>query len=210
MGRGWAVFAGVLASCWAPGTAMAQAVPEMDGISEEPACCDPAWTVQIDPLTAALGFPHVLFERVISDHVSVYLGPHMRLYDSIFSDEREPYQGFGAEGGVRWFVLGGAPGGWWLGARLVGAALTTDVSGDRTWSPGGYASLLGGYTAIIDGWFVLSGAVGGQYLNYTVEGLRPQPLLSSRCTPRWAWRSEISHDLVWLTIPHVARRVMVA
>ena len=172
MNRGWIMVAAALVSIGTPRVAAALSLEEGEAQS---ACCDPAWTVQIDPLTAALGFPHVLFERAISDHFSIYLGPHARLYDSIFSsDEREPYYGFGAEGGVRWFGTGGAPEGWWIGARLVGAALTTEVTGEREWGPGGYASLLGGYTAIIDGWFVLSGAAGGQYLHYTIEGLGPK------------------------------------
>ena len=132
----------------------------------------PAWTVQVDPLTAALGFAHVQVERALAPRWSLYLGPHLRLYDTLLADTQEPYRGYGVEAGVRWFWRGTAPEGGWACVRGVGAALhTTDGSDLR--GPGGYISALGGYTAILGGRWVLSGGAGVQYLHYQIDGLGP-------------------------------------
>lgn len=56
------------------------------------------------------------------------------------------------------------------GRKYVALAL---ISSRTPMSPdvGGYGSTLGGYTAIFDGWFVFSGGLGLQYLDYTIDGL---------------------------------------
>jgi hypothetical protein len=132
-----------------------------------------SWTIQVDPLTAALGFAHVQVERALAPHFSVYAGPHMRLYDSILSDDVEPYRGYGVEAGARWFWAGRAPAGGWLSARGVGATLrTTDGSDLR--GPGGYGSMLCGYTGIIKDRWVLSGGAGAQYIAYQIGGYGPR------------------------------------
>jgi hypothetical protein len=139
---------------------------------EEPPQQEPTaqWTLQVDPLTTALGFVHLQVERALTPQLSVYAGPHLRLFDSVLSDVKEDYTGLGLELGVRWFFRPSAPAGWWLQARGVGAYL----SGPSSATPGGYVSALGGYTAIFDGWFVLSGGAGVQYLHYRVDGLGPK------------------------------------
>lgn len=128
----------------------------------------PAWTLQVDPLTTALGYVHLQIERRVAPHWSVYIGPHLRLFSPPFG-EAEDYRGYGLELGLRYFFQGTAPEGWWVGIRGVLAALRTE----NTRRPGGYASALGGYTAIF-GHFVLSGGIGIQYLHYTIEGLGPK------------------------------------
>lgn len=129
----------------------------------------PTMTVQVDPLTTALGFVHVQFETKITDHFSIYAGPSLRLFNGLLNlDDERTFQGYGAEVGLRYFFFGGAPEGWWAQLRGVGAYLIADS--DVT-DLGGYGSALGGYTAILDGWFVLSGGLGLQYLDYTVDGL---------------------------------------
>ena len=45
----------------------------------------PSWTVQVDPLTTALGYAHVQVERAVAPRWSVYLGPQLRLYDSLLA-----------------------------------------------------------------------------------------------------------------------------
>ena len=132
----------------------------------------PAWTVQVDPLTAALGFAHVQVERAVGDHVSVYAGPHLRLYDGLLADVNGPYQGFGLEAGVRAFPWGAAPTGPWILARGVAAWIrATDGSGRA--NPGGYGSLLAGYTGILGERLVLSGGLGAQRFAYTVGPYGP-------------------------------------
>lgn len=132
----------------------------------------PSWTVQVDPLTAALGYAHVQVERAVAPSWSVYLGPHLRLYDSLLADDVEPYRGLGAEAGVRWFWAGEAPEGGWLLARGVAAHLRT-TDGTELTGPGGYGSLLAGYTAVLDERWVLSGGAGGQYIAYQIAGYGP-------------------------------------
>lgn len=131
------------------------------------ASAEPDWTVQVDPLTALLGFTHVQVERRIGDHASVYLGPSLRLYSSPLL-QREDYLGLGGEAGVRWYVLGTSPRGWWGLVRGVAARLSTEVDGTTRTAPGGYASVLGGYTWILGDFFVLSAGAGVQYFAYTV------------------------------------------
>mgnify|MGYP005675312343 CR=1 FL=1 len=129
----------------------------------------PQWTIQVDPLTAALGFPHLQVERVLAESWSVYAGPHARLFDGLLSEEPEPFLGVGLEAGVRYYWAGRAPEGGWLLARGVGAyAWRTDTDAS---SPSGYGSLLAGYTGILGEWLVLSGGAGGQYIRYGVDDL---------------------------------------
>jgi hypothetical protein len=127
------------------------------------------WTITVDPLTYALGYPHLQVERALSDRASLYVGPHARLYDGILTDGREPFLGFGGEVGFRYFPWGGAPQGGWVMARQVLAHLhTTDGSGAA--ELGGYSSVLVGGTGILAGRFVLSGGAGLNVLYYDIEG----------------------------------------
>jgi hypothetical protein len=88
------------------------------------------------------------------------------------------------EAGVRWFVWGGAPEGFWAQIRGVGAYL---VAGDST-APGGYASVLAGYTHIFDSGFVLAGGAGVQYLFYTIDDLGPSGIAPAlHTTLGWAF-----------------------
>lgn len=136
---------------------------------------DVTWTVQVDPLTTVLGIAHVLFERRVANHVAVYAGPSLRLFDSpLTPDDEEGYKAYGAEIGARWFFAGRAPTGWWTGLRATVARLTFRDEA----RVGGYASVLAGYTWIIDDRWVLSGALGVSYFDYTVgdvgvQGFRP-------------------------------------
>lgn len=138
----------------------------------------PQWTLQVDPLTTALGFTHLQIEHAVAPQWSFYVGPHMRLFNSPLRDETEDFTGYGLEAGVRWFFSPGAPEGWWVGTRGVIAY----VIGPDKENPGGYVSALGGYTWIGGGWLVLSGGLGVQYLHYTVQGLGPKGILPAAHT----------------------------
>lgn len=133
---------------------------------------EPAWTLTVDPLTAALGFAHLQVERRLQDHASLYLGPSLRLYDGILPDINGPYVGLGLEAGARWFPWGKAPRGGWLMVRGVGAHLHT-TDGSKQQALGGYTSALAGGTAIIGERFVLSGGAGLSWFSYEVGGYGP-------------------------------------
>lgn len=138
----------------------------------------PNWTLQVDPLTTALGFVHLQLERALGERASVYLGPHLRLFNGITSDAEDDFQGLGVELGLRFFFTGRAPEGAWAMTRTVTAQVTTDATGETQTSFGGYTSVLGGYTWIVDRWLVLSAGAGVQYIYYTVgeqgiEGVLP-------------------------------------
>ena len=132
----------------------------------------PSWTIQVDPLTVALGFVHVQVEWAFSTHASIYVGPSLKLFKSPTEEpEQKDYLGLGAEVGGRGFFLQGAPSGWWAQVRGVIAHLSADLDGGGTATDvGGYVSALVGYTWIYDDWFVLSGGLGVQYLHYVVVG----------------------------------------
>lgn len=125
----------------------------------------PTWTVQVDPLTTALGIGHVLVERRVTDHVAVYAGPSLKLYDSLLTDDAG-YRAVGIELGVRWFFSGTAPAGWWAGLR----ATVASVSYEDERNLGGYISALGGYAWIFKDRWVLSGALGVSYFDYSAGG----------------------------------------
>lgn len=127
----------------------------------------PAWTLQVDPLTTALGYVHLQVERRVAPGWSVYAGPHLRLFDGILTESPEPYTGLGLEAGVRWFPRARAPEGPWVLLRGVGARLSSAETTPAT-GFGGYASALGGATWVIDDWLVLSGGLGVQRLFYTL------------------------------------------
>lgn len=127
----------------------------------------PSWTVTVDPLTFALGYAHVQVERAFGDRVSVYAGPHMRVFDGLLTEGHEPFLGFGGELGVRAFPWGHAPTGAWLMGRQVLAGLHT-TDGSAAPKPGGYSSALLGYTGILGTHFVLSGGAGFNFLYYDI------------------------------------------
>ena len=127
------------------------------------------WTVQVDPLTTYLGFVHLQVERRIAPPVSLYVGPHARLFSPPTADA-EDFLGIGLELGARWFPWGEAPTGPWLLARGVGAEVFTDD--ESTF--GGYVSGLIGYTAVVWRRLVLSGGAGVQYIHYRVAELGPK------------------------------------
>jgi hypothetical protein len=136
----------------------------------------PAWTVQVDPLTTALGFVHVQIERRLSPRFSVYAGPHARLFSGILAEDGEDHTGVGVEAGARWFFLAHdhAPAGSWAQVRGMIARVSLDGASE----PGGYASVLVGYTHIAARRWVLSGGLGVQYIHYAVgdvgtEGVLP-------------------------------------
>ncbi len=129
----------------------------------------PRWTIQVDPLTTALGFVHVQVERALGDSVSLYLGPSVRLFDPL-SKETGRYTGVGAEAGLRVFPWGGAPQGAWAEVRGVVARLKTS-EGERVTALGGYGSVLAGYTWVLRGRWVLAAGLGAQYIHYRVAGL---------------------------------------
>ncbi|MBA2663196.1 MAG: hypothetical protein H0U74_12965 [Bradymonadaceae bacterium] len=57
----------------------------------------PSWTVQVDPLTTALGFVHVQLEYAWTDSISTYVGPHLRLFSGFVPGEKDEFLGLGAE-----------------------------------------------------------------------------------------------------------------
>lgn len=132
----------------------------------------PSWTVTMDPLTTALGFVHLQVEGRVSDHLSLYAGPSLRLFTSpiLGDDPDDEVRGYGAELGLRYFFKGGALEGWWAMLRGVGACIT---DGETT-EIGGYGSILAGYTWIHNGWLVLAGGAGVQYLSYSTDGHGPE------------------------------------
>jgi hypothetical protein len=128
----------------------------------------PEWTLQTDPLTDALGIANLLLERRVSDNIALYLGPSLKLYDSLLESvsEEDSYRAYGVEMGARWFFSGTAPTGWWAGLRGTVAQVTREDAS----SLGGYVSALGGYAWAFDGRWVLSLALGISYFNYSVDG----------------------------------------
>ncbi len=136
-----------------------------ESVDEEPASI-PGWNLQVDPLTTALGIAHVLLERRVSDHVAIYAGPSLKLYDSVFGAD-ESYRALGVEMGARWFWSGTAPAGWWTGLR----ATVAHVSHEDQNRTGGYVSALGGYAWIMDSGLMLSAALGVSYFDYNAGGV---------------------------------------
>ena len=158
-----------LLALWAPDVASAD--------TPEPR----SWTLQVDPLTTALGFAHLQVERVLSPHLPIYVGPSLRLYSSVFDAEPSPFTGIGAEAGVRYFIRPSAPRGLWAQVRGVLARLSTDEQGGKT-GMGGYGSALVGYTWILADRWVLAGGLGVNYLQYTIAGMGTEGLLPAAHT----------------------------
>ena len=149
--------------------------------SESTAASPYAWTLQIDPLTTALGFAHIQVERALTPNFSIYVGPSLRLYSSVFDEEPSPFVGIGAEVGLRYFFKPSAPQGLWVQVRGVIARLSSDEQGGKT-GMGGYGSALVGYTWIFGGRWVLAAGAGVNYLQYTIAGMGTEGLLPAAHT----------------------------
>ena len=129
---------------------------------------NPRWTLQVDPLTTALGYVHLQVEFALAAHWSVYLGPSLKLLPGLLAEEDDvAYIGLGAELGVRFYFAGDAPRGWWAEVRGVLAHLST-TEGPELSGLGGYVSALGGYTWIFDDLWVVSLGLGVQYIDYAI------------------------------------------
>lgn len=167
----------LLAAFAAPDAPTTESPAESPAESEPPVDSEPtskperaqpaAWTVTVDPLTFALGFAHVQVERRLTRHTSLYVGPHLRLFNGILSDRSERYRGYGGEVGLRVFPWGRAPSGAWGMVRSTLAYVHT-TDGSARARPGGYSSVLVGYSGILAKHFVLSGGVGFNYLYYDI------------------------------------------
>ena len=161
-----------------PNAGIASALALAGTLGASGAVAAPRWTIQVDPLTTALGFVHVQVEHVVAPHWSVYLGPSLKLFGGLLAEEDDvDYIGLGAELGVRYYFGGGAPHGGWALVRGVLAHLETDGPPEAS-GLGGYVSALGGYTWILDERWVFSLGLGVQYLAYTIanagtEGVLP-------------------------------------
>ncbi len=151
-----------------PGAAVAQQPAEMANTTQiDPSV--PQWTLQIDPLTTALGLVHLQVEHALDPHWSLYVGPNFRLFDGLLDKTHQPYTGLGVEMGLRYFWRGEAPQGPWLQVRGVVAHLSsTDPIAQS--AIGGYGSALVGYTAIFQGHWLLAGGLGVQYMAYHLGG----------------------------------------
>ncbi len=169
----------IVLACFAMSVTFAASAHALPPDSEPAVVGDaPDWTVQVDPLTTALGFEHLQFETVLDDarQFSLYVGPHLRLFDGILGEQPTPFVGWGAEVGFRWYFQGSAPKGAWVLVRGVGAFLQTTDGSEET-GFGGYGSALVGYTWILDQWLVLSGGAGGQFLHYHIKESGPKGFL---------------------------------
>lgn len=124
------------------------------------------WTVSVDPLTLVLGFVHLQVERAFGRHLSLYVSPSLRLFDSLLGFPTGDFRGYGVEFGLRGFVWGAAPTGVWLMLRGVLA----DVVYTDGAQFGGYTSVLAGYTGIIGPGLVLSGGLGLSWFDYGRTG----------------------------------------
>lgn len=132
----------------------------------------PKWTLTVDPLTTVLGFVHLQVERSFGDYISVYASPHIRFFNSVLGNLQGDFYGLGIELCFRVFPLGGAPFGWWVSVRGVLANLWSDVGPQKS-TPGGYVSVLTGYSWLFFGWLTLSAGIGAQYLHYQIASHQP-------------------------------------
>lgn len=139
------------------------------------------WTLQVDPLTTALGYVHLQVERVVNPRLSIYAGPHLRLFKGLLSDDDEDFLGLGVEVGVRYFWRGDAPRGPWAQVRGVAARLSTDATDDDP-TLGGYGSVLAGYTFILGPRWVVSLGIGVQYIHYSIGDVGPEGVLPAAHT----------------------------
>lgn len=121
-------------------------------------------TLTVDPLTTLLGYAHLQVEARAGRWMSVYAGPHLRLFSAPWA-EPEPYVGIGAEAGARFFPWGAAPRGMWVMARGVLASVRSD----------GLPSRAGGYTSAL---------VGGTWMPDAPKG-KLRPMISLGAGAQW-------------------------
>ena len=123
-------------------------------------------TITINPGSLLLGRLRLEIEHAVDTRASVFGGVHLLVNEPFI--ETGPggrVTGSGVEFGGRFFWRDGAPAGWWIGpSASVSFLETRDASG------AGYAvSMMGGYTAIIDDFVVLSFGVGLGYFDMVLE-----------------------------------------
>lgn len=125
----------------------------------------PQNTITIGPFSLITGTIDVEFERAVSPKLSLFAGPNARIGAGLLSLIGFAGFGFGAHGGVRYFLTTNpAPEGLWVGPELAVDYLKyTSFAGQSVdWSivsAGGVAMI--GYTVILDNNFVMSFGAGG-------------------------------------------------
>ena len=157
-------FAAVVMLSWA-GPALAENANLLADV--EPA--GPRNTITVNPLGLALGTFNVEYERAVSSSMSWFIGPQYFSYSSDSVLEDESVSSVGLSGGVRLFVSGTAPEGWFLSPNLS-LAYAVAEGGDVEGTAVGYSvGFIGGYTWLIADVVDISLGLGAQYISAEVE-----------------------------------------
>lgn len=163
-----AAFASALA-LFAAGTASAQEAapiqtPAAPAVEQQ---AGPLNTVTVNPLGLAFGMLNFEYERAASQKLSWFVGPSYWSFSSGIDENDATVSAYGLSGGIRYFLSGSAPEGFFLSPGLS-ASYVAASEGDA--SAVGYSvSAIGGYTWIFGDVFDLSLGLGAQYTKSEVK-----------------------------------------
>jgi hypothetical protein len=135
-----------------------------------PAKAAPTTAFSINPAMLLLGGISVEAEHAVHPNISFFVAPSFIFGNSLLSDDPDlSTSGFGADGGLRFYIRPHAPKGFWLGPR-VGVAFANATSGRSKASATAYAfgGMLG-YSWITSGSFYFSVGGGADYTVASVE-----------------------------------------
>lgn len=128
----------------------------------------PKNTITANPLALMFGFFNFEYERAASSRLSWFVGPSYWSLSTSLGSESASVSAYGLGGGLRYFLSGTAPEGFFVSPGISLAYATTDF-GTGADAFGYEVSAIGGYTWIFGGVFDLSLGLGAAYREMEVQ-----------------------------------------
>jgi hypothetical protein len=125
----------------------------------------PKNTITANPLALAFGTFNLEYERAFRDHLSFYVAPSYLGMELLGVS----IEGFGLGGGLRYFVSGTAPQGFFLSPGIELSYVTLGEDNVEASAMGWSATGLVGYTWLLGDVFALSLGGGVSYVNVEAE-----------------------------------------
>lgn len=129
----------------------------------------PQNTLTVNPLSLVVGMVSLEYERVTSENLSVFVAPSYWSLGVGAGDDEFSFSAYGLGLGVRYFMTGMAPEGFWVAPSLELAFASAKYAGAEGSSVGYGVGGQFGYTWLIGDVFDISLGLGAAYSNNEVE-----------------------------------------
>jgi len=128
----------------------------------------PLNTITVNPLSLAFGSINFEYERATSPTFSWFVGPQYASFSTSVLDDEFTASSYGLTGGVRFFLTGRAPEGFFISPNASLGYASAEAGGESASALSYSVGAIGGYTWIFGDVFDLSVGLGAQYMHTEV------------------------------------------